>query len=106
MFCGAGARGGSGVLGPVLQERLGGGYVEGTGEEEALAAVAVLVSEQGELVLLLDALGEGLDREGLAELHEGVDQRLALLVVFKPEMNERSIFSASTGKRWRWASDE
>ena len=36
--------------------------------------------QQRELLLLLDALGEGLDRERLAELHERVDQRLALLV--------------------------
>ena len=38
-------QGGSGV--PVLEERLGGGYVEGTGEQEALSAVAVLGFEQG-----------------------------------------------------------
>ena len=94
-------RGWRGVLCPVAQERLRGGGVARTGEEKALSAVAVLVSEQGELLLLLDALGEGLDRERLAELHEGVDERLALLVVPQPEMNDRSIFSASTGNRWR-----
>ena len=54
-------------------------------------------------MLHLDALGEGLERERLAELHERVDQRLALLVVLPSVMNDRSIFSASTGKRWRSA---
>ena len=83
-------QGGNGVLGPVLKKRLGGGHVEGTGEQEALPAVAVLASEQGELLLLLDALGEGLDRERLAELHEGVDQRLALLVVLQAQ-DERPV---------------
>ena len=62
-------QGGVGVLGAVPQERLGGSCVEGTGEQEALSAVAVLFSEQGELLLLLDALGERLYREGLAELY-------------------------------------
>ena len=77
-------QGGSGVLRPVLEELLGGGYVEGPGEQEALPAVAVLFSEQGELLLLLDALGEGLDRERLAELHESVEEGLTLLVVLQP----------------------
>lgn len=54
-------QGGSDLPGPVLKERLGGGNVEGTGEQEALPAVAGLVSEQRELVLLLDALSERLD---------------------------------------------
>jgi len=40
------------------QERLGSGHVEGTGEEEALPVVAVLVLERGELAGLFDALGE------------------------------------------------
>ena len=56
------------LLGPVLEELLGGGYVEGSGEQEALSAVAVLASELRKLALLLDALGDGLDRERLTEL--------------------------------------
>ena len=59
------------------------GYVEGAGEQEALSAVAVLVLSRESSCWLLDALGERLDREGLAELHEGVDERLALLVVLQ-----------------------
>ena len=41
-------------------------------------------------LLLLDALGDRLDRERLAELHEGVDQRLALLVVLRAQ-DERPV---------------
>ena len=85
-----GPHGRNGVVGPALQERLGGGGVERTCEQEALAAVAVLVPQQRELLLLLDALGEGLDRERLAELHEGVDQRLALLVALSTR-DERAV---------------
>ena len=46
---------------PVLEERLCGVYVEGAGEQEALSCVAVLVLKQGELLLVLDALREGLE---------------------------------------------
>src|SRR5271154_298407 len=81
---------GSGVLGPVLKELLGIGHAEGPGKQEALPAVAILASEQGQLFLLLDALGEGLDRERLAELHKGVDQRLPLLVVLQAK-DERPV---------------
>src|SRR4029077_8368009 len=77
-------------VGPVLKKRFCGRHVEGTSKQEALPAVAVLVSEHGELLLLLDALGERLDRESLAELHESVQQRLALLVVSEPG-DERSV---------------
>ena len=45
-----------------LHEGLGGGHVEGTREQESLPAVTVLISELRELLLLLDALGKGLDR--------------------------------------------
>ncbi len=48
--------------------------VEGAREEEALAVVAVFALQVLELGLVLDALGEGLDVERLAELHEGVDE--------------------------------
>src|SRR5271165_5484649 len=54
--------GADGVPAGALHEGLGGGHVEGTGEQEALPGVAVLESELGELVLLLDALGKCLDR--------------------------------------------
>ena len=51
--------------------------------------------------LVLDALAERLEVERLAELHERVDQRRGLAATRRsPEMNERSIFSASTGN-WR-----
>ena len=40
--------------------------------------------QQRQLVLLLDALGERLDRERLAELHERVDQGLAFLLCAGP----------------------
>src|SRR5207253_2663669 len=65
-------------------ERLRAGHVERTSEEKALPAVAVLSSELGELLRLLDALGKCLDRESLAELDEGVNEGLALLVLAKP----------------------
>jgi hypothetical protein len=48
-----------------LKERLGGVHVEGPGEQEALAAVALLALQDCELLRLLDALGERLDRERL-----------------------------------------
>ncbi len=67
-------------VGPALEERLDVVHLEGAGEEKALAAFAVLFFEQRELVLLLDALGEGLDRECLAELDERMDDGVALLV--------------------------
>ena len=44
----------------------------------------MLESELGELVLLLDALRKCLDRQGLAELNEGVDERLTLFVLAEP----------------------
>ena len=50
-------------------------------EQVALAAVAVLLLQQRELLAVLDALGERLDRERLAELHERADQRLAFGVL-------------------------
>src|ERR1039458_5041157 len=74
-------QGRNGLRGPVLKERLGGVQVEGPGEQKALPAVALLALQDCELLGLLDALGERLDREVLAELHEGVQERLALLVV-------------------------
>jgi hypothetical protein len=46
-----------------------------------LSAVAVLVSELGELLWLLDAVCKCFDRESLAQLDEGVDECLALLVL-------------------------
>jgi hypothetical protein len=90
--CRAGAVGRAiaGLLRPALEERLGGGGVQRPREQEALSTVAVLRPEQRELVLHLDALGEGLERERLAELHERVDQRLALLVVLQSR-DERSV---------------
>src|ERR1700683_689621 len=75
---------GRGIAGPACKEGFCCGYVEGLGKEEALSAVTVLALEQGQLLLLLDPLGERLDREGLAELHEGVDECLALRVLFEP----------------------
>src|ERR1700761_4325994 len=72
---------GGGRVDPVAEEDLGFLGVERTGEEEALAAVAGLALQQRELVQLLDPLGEGLQRERLAELDEGVDQGLALAVL-------------------------
>ena len=65
------------IAAPGAEERLRGGRVEGAREQEALAAVAVLVLQEAQLVLALDALGERLDRHRLAELHERADQRLA-----------------------------
>src|SRR4030081_3304343 len=69
-------RRGAGPVGPVPQEGLGRGHVQGTGEEEPLPAVAVLVLQEREILLLFDALGDRVDREGLAQLYERVDQRL------------------------------
>src|SRR5205823_13936829 len=51
---------------------------ERSSEDEALAAVAVLVLQLPELLLLLDPLGERLEAELLAELHERVQQHLRL----------------------------
>ena len=48
---------------------------ERPGEDEALPAVALLLLELAELLVLLDALGERLQAELLAELHERVQQR-------------------------------
>ena len=67
--------------GELLQELLGGLDRKRPGEQEALAAVAVLVAQERELVGLLDALGERLDRERLPELDESADQGFALVVV-------------------------
>src|SRR5579864_3814866 len=62
--------GGERVVGrPVLQEGRRVGGVEWPREQEALAAVAALAAQQGKLARLLDALGEGLHGERLAELH-------------------------------------
>ena len=51
---------------------------ERAGEHEALAAVALLVLQLAELLVLLDALGQRLQAELLAELHERVQERLRL----------------------------
>ena len=51
---------------------------ERAGEHEALAAVALFLLQLTELVLLLDALGERLQPELLAELHERADERARL----------------------------
>ena len=48
---------------------------ERPGEHEALAAVALLFLQLAELLVLLDALGERLQAELLAELHERVEER-------------------------------
>jgi len=53
-----------------------------------------------ELTALLDALGERLDREGLAEWTRAWRRVSPSWLLVRPEMNERSIFSASTGL-WR-----
>ena len=50
--------------------------VEGPGEEEALGLVDVLATEMVHLAGGLDAFGEGLEPEVLAELDEGPDERL------------------------------
>src|SRR5664279_5216984 len=51
---------------------------EGAGEEVALAAVARLAPDVVELAGVLDAFGERLDAESLAELDEGVDDGAGL----------------------------
>ena len=48
--------------------------VERAGVEEALAVVALLVLECGELGVGFDPFGEGLEVEAFAESHEGVDK--------------------------------
>src|SRR3954452_16853323 len=48
--------------------------VEGAGEDEALATVAALLLEALVLVALLDALGERLEVQRLAEADERVDE--------------------------------
>ena len=90
MGCDGYRRGRSDVFRPALKELLCGGCVEWSGEQEALTAVAILASQQRELVLYSMPSAKGLDRERLAELHESVDQRLALLVVLQPE-DERPV---------------
>src|ERR1035438_4771888 len=55
---------------PLLQKRFAGVHVQGTGEQEPLAGVAVLFAQQGQLAGLLDALGERPDRQRLAQLGE------------------------------------
>src|SRR5688572_8475359 len=67
--------------GVVVEEvaEVGGG--EGAGEEEALPTVAVLALEPVELGAVLDALGESLQSERLAQLDEAVDQRTRLVRV-------------------------
>src|ERR1035437_6297849 len=59
----------------VAQEALDALRVERMREQEALPAIAALVPQLAQLAGLLDALGEGLDAEPLAQLHEGVDDR-------------------------------
>jgi hypothetical protein len=62
------------VANPVLEEAVAGGEIQRPGKQEALAAVAMLLLQQSQLARLLDALGERLDRERLAELDERADQ--------------------------------
>lgn len=47
---------------------------ERPGQEESLAELTLFRLKLGELRYLFDALGQGLEVEGLAELHEGVDE--------------------------------
>src|SRR6185312_13208063 len=68
-------------LAPVAQECLDHLRAERAGEQEALAAVAVLLPDQRELLRALDALGQGLDRERLAELNEASQEDLTLVPV-------------------------
>src|ERR1019366_3783958 len=75
---------------PLRQERLGCLGVKRTGEEEALPAVALLLTQQRELARLLDALRDRLDRESLAELNERANEGLAFLVVSEPR-DERAV---------------
>jgi len=57
-------------------------------------------------VVLLDALGERFDGESLAELHERVDERLALLVSGSTR-DERAVdLQGVHGNLCRWASEE
>ena len=83
------------------------GDVERAGEQEALPAVAVLVLQQRRARAAARcprrtsrsrAPCRAARACGSASRPPGC--------CFSPEMNERSIFSASTGKRCRWASEE
>lgn len=65
--------GGRGVLSEETLERVG---CEWVGEEESLREVAALHLERADLAVLLDALGERLQAERLAELDEGVRERV------------------------------
>src|SRR5580692_1556969 len=63
------------VVSPLAEEGRGFSYLERSREQEALTAVAALALQQAQLVCLLDTLRKRLDRECLAELHEGADDR-------------------------------
>src|SRR5271154_4745946 len=84
------ARDGRDARGPALKKGLGGLHLERAGKEEALATVALLVLQDRELLLELDALGERFDRERLAQLHQRVHERLALAILGQPG-DERAV---------------
>ncbi len=64
---------------PAAKEGLDGWYGQGPGVEKPLATIALGLLQEQQLLRPLDALGEGLDGECLAELRERVNDRLALL---------------------------
>ncbi len=63
------------MLGEESLERVG---RERAGEEEALGEVAALELQRADLAVLLDTLGERLQAERLAELDQGVRERVRL----------------------------
>ena len=85
------------MLGEEALERVG---RERAGEQEALGEVAALALQRPDLAVLLDALGERLQAERLAELDQVCVSACASLESARPVMNVRSIFSESTGN-WR-----
>lgn len=69
-------------MGRAVEARLCGGeqlldflWRNGPRVQESLALVALLALQLDELGLVLDALGQGVEPEGLAELDEGLQQR-------------------------------
>src|SRR5579864_8378415 len=71
--------GGRGMRSRELEQRRDGVRLEWPREEIALPGIAVLALELGQLRALLDALGERLQVERLAEAHEDVDEGRRLL---------------------------
>src|SRR5664280_921145 len=68
----------AGQAGAVFEKALQHRGGERAGEQEPLGEVATLALELADLAVILDSLGQRLQAEGLAELDQGVGERVHL----------------------------